>query len=305
MKRKLIKQANSAYTVTLPIKWVRENNLEAGTEIDVDLIDHDIVITVDRKPTKSEYTLKITSQNEYFIRVLLNNLYRKGYDKVTITYESKKQYIVIKDITKKLLLGFEITSHENNKVIIENITEPNDEKQEILLRRMFLMIKESLTLLQNDLKDKSFNNFTIVKENTEKVGAYDNFCRRNISKKKFSEKNVNFYWGLYNYLLLIQHSILHLYEHVPLNKTLKLSPSVIKIPPQLLHNFDQVYTGHFKKDITLIKRSNNKSNVLLNDVILKKTKKSPGEEAIILYYFGELARTIYLTSAPIIGILMS
>ena len=36
MKRKIIKQAGQAYTVTLPINWVRSFALDTKTEIDIE-----------------------------------------------------------------------------------------------------------------------------------------------------------------------------------------------------------------------------------------------------------------------------
>ena len=34
-ERKVIKQGNQAYTITLPIKWIRNNHIEAGDEINL------------------------------------------------------------------------------------------------------------------------------------------------------------------------------------------------------------------------------------------------------------------------------
>ena len=43
MKRKIIKQ-KSAYTITLPIEWIRDNNLTGADEIEVTNQNNDLVI---------------------------------------------------------------------------------------------------------------------------------------------------------------------------------------------------------------------------------------------------------------------
>jgi phosphate uptake regulator len=35
MKRKIIKQASQAYTITLPIEWIRKNNISEKSEVDL------------------------------------------------------------------------------------------------------------------------------------------------------------------------------------------------------------------------------------------------------------------------------
>ena len=53
--------------------------------------------------------------------------------------ETVKLNLIRKTVTQ-YLLGFEITETKNNYIVIENITEPKDEKSSVLAKRIFLQI---------------------------------------------------------------------------------------------------------------------------------------------------------------------
>ena len=46
MKRKVIKQASQAYTITLPIDWVRQNQISNKSEVDVTVSERSLIIGV-------------------------------------------------------------------------------------------------------------------------------------------------------------------------------------------------------------------------------------------------------------------
>ena len=44
MKRKVIKQANQAYTITLPIEWVRKNKISKNSEVDIQIREKTLMV---------------------------------------------------------------------------------------------------------------------------------------------------------------------------------------------------------------------------------------------------------------------
>ena len=186
--------------------------------------------------------------------------------------------------------------------MFESITEPSKEKQNVLLRRMFLLIKDSLQLLNEDLQQKQWNELTKIQHNTNKVDRYDNFNRRAIAKQHITEEKVNFYWTLSNYLHLIQRSILHLYESGNKNK-INLNPEQQKLYQILTDQFDKIYQAFFRRDINAINNTNIELKELLYQQIHPALTKAKGQTTVTLYYCGELARLMYLSNSPMIGIL--
>ena len=84
MKRKVIKQANQAYTITLPISWARENNLDKNSEVDLTAEGNALLIQTDSKVKGEVVKLEINKINQREIRMQLAALYARGADEIRI-----------------------------------------------------------------------------------------------------------------------------------------------------------------------------------------------------------------------------
>ena len=203
------------------------------------------------------------------------------------------------------MLGFEITEEGADYVIIENVTEPSEEKQEVLVRRMFLIIKDSFDLLNNDLQNQSFNNLASMVGKTKRLNKYNSFCRRNITKRKFNETKETYSWELYQKLLLIQHSLWHFYEVLNKEQPKKVSENILQLSKTAQNYYVQIYEAFFKKDIDLLLSILEKSKNSLYGAVHKEMKKSTGKESLILYYLGELYRLVYILVMPMTALLLT
>ena len=120
MKRKLIKQGLGGVTVTLPIKWIRELNLDAGAEVEVNETEQGILISSQalegKKKTKE---LFIKKEETGRLRTIISSLYRQGYDEITLNFETP---FSLNEITKMVesLLGYIITEQTDKRIIIKN-----------------------------------------------------------------------------------------------------------------------------------------------------------------------------------------
>ena len=73
---------------------------------------------------------------------------------------------------------------------------------------------------------------------------------------------------------------------------------------EILKNlFLDLEKGFFKEDIKIIEKVHNSANRLLYEKLLLEFKNVPKEQGALIYYISELARTIYLSTSPAIGIL--
>ncbi len=299
----MIKQGLGGVTLSLPIKWIRDHNLEGGDEIEIKEINEGLLLSVEGKKERKEISISLTAKDESSIRDQLNDLYRLGYDQITINYTDKKQVKLIEKIITSRLLGFEKTLEDEKKILIESVTEPNDEKEQVLLRRMFLLIKESFSLVEDNLKSGKLTCLEEIKTMNTKIGLYDNFNKRNIYKKRMVEARVNFYWNLYTDLLLIHQSLLHLVEGLN-NKPLRFSNNSLNYFYLISTYFNSVYDAFFKNDIKSIRETSLQLKELLYQKIQISLLKSSGTESLLLYYLGELSRLVYLTTMPISSIIV-
>ena len=95
MKRKLIQHGNSSLTVVLPRKWIKENNLSKGGEVDIDLSENNLVIgTEARYPSKA---LSINVQGmKYSLSRIVTACYKSGYDDIHINFSSHSELVIVK-----------------------------------------------------------------------------------------------------------------------------------------------------------------------------------------------------------------
>src|SRR3989338_3848322 len=206
MKRKLVQQGEATLMVSLPSKWIKDNEMQKGDSVDLEEHEGKLVLSKDLQGRKKERIIQLTSSTESAIRVAIVNAYRSGYDLVHINFQNHKQYTLIQKILKDYIFGFEIVHTDEKKCSIENITEPSPEQFDVLLQKIFDNTKSLLGFTRQRLQGAA------VKEDylaiTHRVHQYDNFCRRVISKTnkliriKFSLKKRLFLRVLNVYLKL-------------------------------------------------------------------------------------------------------
>ena len=141
MKRKIIRLGQATYVMSLPSKWIRESNLNKGDYIEVEEKDGNLIISTQKAAQRTEVTLDLHNFNERTIQNVLNQTYRKGFDVIRLKYATSEQLKSVRRITKETLLGFEVVKEEKGFCTLENIAEPSVEKYDVILRKLFLVIK--------------------------------------------------------------------------------------------------------------------------------------------------------------------
>jgi antitoxin component of MazEF toxin-antitoxin module len=304
MKRKLIKQGGSGLVAYIPKKWVDEKKLKAGDEIDFIEEADDLIISAKPKEDKKEIDLDFREEDPLFIKIIINDLYRSGFDRMIISYKTEEQFETVNETVNEYLLGFEITEKRDGKVIIENITLPEEEKQEVLLRRIFFILEDMFDIIGQKIESKKVNDKQIT-EDKRKIGQYDNFSRRNISKKKFYQESSSFYWMLYYHLYLISHNLYHLYGVLQENSRYKASKKILYNFSEIKKFYLEMQKGFFTKDLSKLKKINTAMNKFLYSPLQKDMQLSKNAEGLVLYYLAELIRLLYKTNTPVLGILLS
>ncbi len=304
MKRKLIKQGGSGLVAYIPKTWIDEKGLRPGDEVNFADEAGDLILSAKSNEEKKSIDLDFRNEDPIFIRIIINDLYRSGIDKMKIKYHSPQQLAIIDETVNNYLLGFEITDKDKSMVCIENITLPEDEKQGVLLRRIFFIIDDMFELIRQRIENGILIDDKEITEYKRKIGQYDNFSRRNISKKKFYQESSSFYWVLYGQLYLISHSLFHLYEILKKNPKYIPRKKVAETFAQLNKFYSLVTASFFKSDLETLKKMNVSMNRFLYDEIYGLIETSKGTESLVVYYLAEISRLLYKMNHPILGILL-
>ena len=294
MKRKVVKLGPATLVISLPSKWTKENNVQVGDEIEVQEQNKTLYIEATaRKKTAKEITIEITEENEHDLKHILTHVYRLGYDKITV---KGKNISDVKKMANALLMGFEITSRDNNECIIENITEPEDQKYATVLRRIFLTIKETQEFLKRSIQEGKFSK----EENEElrnQVDKYVFFCRRIIYRQSNKEDILN--WELLTFLMHIQHTHYYLYKYI-LEKGVKKDNALLPILKELQNYFDLFYQSYFSKDEKLIHKIQKMKDTYQFGKCLKLIDENKNH--VIYSYIREIFRLIQLGTSPVLSL---
>ena len=83
MKRKIIKLGQATFVASLPSKWIRAHHLDKGDYLDCIEQEGALVLSAKKIYPTREVTINLLDYHERSIRNVLNQTYRKGFDKKT------------------------------------------------------------------------------------------------------------------------------------------------------------------------------------------------------------------------------
>ena len=118
MKRKIVKQGAATLMVSLPSKWCKQFSIEKGDEVNMEATDSNLIISPKEIKIKSETEVTLTGLTESFIKTLIVNTYRMGYEKIKVNFSSDFQFRVLQEVIKTGLVGFDVIKKEKKYSII-------------------------------------------------------------------------------------------------------------------------------------------------------------------------------------------
>jgi phosphate uptake regulator len=279
MKRKLVKQGAATMMISLPAKWVRDNGLDKGDEVDLIEENNLIKIGTDSKEEKNVTTINVSGLGIITNRVLMS-YYIRGVDELEVIFTKPEE---IKDFQKRIvneLLGFEIIEQRQNKLVIKDIT--GTDKQDInnIIKRIFFILDSMGEELISGIENK--HDLSPIIEIDISVNKFVNFCLRNLNKHGYTKyRKTTYFYGIVSALEEIGDLYKKMAEKVtkkePIQKdelnNLKEIKFLLKDFEKLLFNFNKIDLVNFAK---------NYKNI--NEKISRKSEIST--------YLHELADTI-------------
>lgn len=250
MKRKVVAQGNQSLTLTLPIKWVREQQIKAGDEVDVNHSGSELIISKGTPKRGGTVQINVTTatNNSKLLRSLIFGAYRSGADEIEIHFEALE--LVDRDMgrvktikyiqdTVNLLIGVSIVEQTKNFCRIKDITGASEEEFDNILRRTFLLI---LSIGEQSLKafeEKDKEAFADVPLIYESIRKFTEYCMRLLGKYEYKEhENTGHFYATVICFDDISDAYRHLTKHFA---TSKLSPDVIKAFRDLNYFMRAVY----------------------------------------------------------------
>lgn len=294
MKRKLVQQGVSTLMVSLPITWVKEQELKKGDEVVCEEEEGNLVISKDRVTTKASLT--ITTSDPFLAKQIILNGYRKGYHRIALTLADQKHIDLVEELCHHNLLGFEVTKREGKHCIIEALSEPTPDQYPLILEKFFATFFDLFALVEEACEQKSTLNGASLTSLEERILKYSNFCRRLGACKtglKASFTSI--------FLNDMNHSQRELYHALKLLKLPKVSPRILALIVSIRELLMQIHQAYTRQDIAHIRLFlQHYSEVeTQGEALLKK-----GIEPFLVYRFLLSARQLYRAVSPLSGLLV-
>lgn len=297
MKRKLTKQ-KSAYTVTLPINWVRENNLNGSDEIEVTEQGNDILVSGSPNVKRATKELSFTNEKEHFIRILIENEYLRGTHELKINYNSSKTFSIIEKVVDNLI-GFEVTEVTENKCIVSETAMATEKEFESLLKRLLQSISSGIEFMIETFSKNNFEDIKTIEKIMDNTRKFSLFCRRVIHTSRIvTRQNETFFDLLHERLVILNYENYFMFLRLSKMKKEKINKDVLDFYNEVKKTY-----GLFKE--MLIKKTN-KNFEAINEIWEtnyftrgpKLLEKSNPYERIVLVHSINMIYLIFLIAQP-------
>ena len=186
MKRKLVKQGTATMMISLPSKWVKENKLDKGSEIEMTEEGADIKISaVAKKQDGIRREIYNLSKFDPLINRALISLYIRGSDEIELVFSTNDELKKLKKHVLEELIGFEIINQTQTKILIKDVTGIENQDVSVLIKRIFFILNSMAEELSGTLKRKE--NASHIAEIDSSVNRFVHFCLRLLNKKGYSD----------------------------------------------------------------------------------------------------------------------
>ncbi len=300
MQRKIVKQGKGAYTIVLPVDWVRRYRLTESDWINIEEKDEGkLIISCSLNDQPQQIAkLKITNNSELLIRLRLNHLYREGVNTIVIDYKNKKQEEIIKRIVEDLLFGFEISKESPSEITVECIAQSYPATGTIIVRNLFFVVKTLFEMINDNMKGSNKFSPDQIREQVRKADNYDNFSRRMILATHTKDMKTYSWCALYNYLKLCAHQL----QSFNLDLNGKPSSELNDIFVSLGYSFSNLEKAFFNNNYLAIENETLWLRDSFTALIKKELARAPRREILSLANLKELGRVMFFASSAMLAI---
>ena len=169
------------HVISLPSQWIKKYQIQKGDELHLQELENSVVVRTDKHPSSSkELEVDFRALHSMMIRGV-GAVYKAGYTRVKILYDTKDQLQKIEQILARTCVGFVITQQKENYVIIESITEEVGQGFENYLKRLFYSLESMNQELVEALSKNDSALLKAVIDKDDQINRIADFCRRVIN----------------------------------------------------------------------------------------------------------------------------
>ncbi|MBD3164543.1 hypothetical protein GF323_05035 [Candidatus Woesearchaeota archaeon] len=292
MRRKVIKQGNNTLTITLPREWTSKHGINAGDELDIDKLDNTLVISGHGEFKEKKIQVDITGLDRTTILVLLQGLYRFGYDKIEIICDDnmvvhhrvgKKKNVseLIYEITNRFV-GAEVVSASARRFVVKRIAEESMADFDTVLRRIFFLLNEMMDTFVDACKKGDLELMKTIEFKHVNIKKFINSCLRLLNKFGMPSPSKNcFYFNIISSISKAEDVIKNNSRYFVKYEMKSKTPMYFSLLGDIKEHVKMYYALFYKYDLRKIAKLNENRD-LFRERLFKCRKDLSKDENILI-----------------------
>ena len=206
-QRKLIQHGLSSLTVALPLKWLKERDLNKGDCVFIDIEGNKLILSTKESLSIDKISVNITKLDRTSLLLYIQSLYRFGYNEIEVTFDNpitkhyrKGEEVSISATIHKIVnrcIGAEVIEQSESRMLIKYIGKEEGEDFKAILRRAFLLINETAESLVEGIRKKDMNLLGTIEEKHDNINKFVTYCLRLLNKYGYPDvKQTCFYYHI-------------------------------------------------------------------------------------------------------------
>lgn len=183
-KRKVIKQANQAYTITLPIEWVRQNNIDKDSEVEVISSDKSLIISNTGKVEIKKAKLIIDNYDVRNLWSKFNAFYAAGVDEIEISSTEEISTLIREAIKEDI--GYALVSQGKGVYVVRDLGGGNNQNIDEVFKQVFQMVLMFYDSAIEDIFGDEVETKDSLMGRDEEINKFCLFLQRQINKMSYS-----------------------------------------------------------------------------------------------------------------------
>lgn len=297
MRRKVIQLARKTFVVSLPSKWVKQQGIKKGDEVDVEDKDSRLVINTKNEAVEQK-NIDVSALNTMLGRCI-GALYKGGYDEIEVRFETPEQLDIIQKVLMRTCIGLEIVKQGNKYLVAKEISKSEPEEFETVLRRTFLFLMNIAEESLEAMKNKKMNELKKLTFRDDTINRFTDFCRRIINKRRYDKSK-----GAPLYFIIEElekigdnyRDMCRYFREHPMNLTKKIE-EIYKETNALLREFYELF---YKFDFARVERFGIRKKEL-TEKIKRALMKAEKEEVMLLLYLDRITESLFDMSGPLMS----
>ena len=298
MKRKLIKQGAGGLTICLPKKWVEQQHLQPGHEINIEEEQGKLYLTAEHKPTLLKQEIIIDNHSYHFLQRLLTNAYKKGIDELKLIFKKEIPLEIINQTLSTLTVGYEVTDVGKAYCLIQSFSSEEEQNIGISIRKCFFLVKDMHRILLEDIKNKSREQEDKINALNDNVRKLTNYAIRTTSKRIKDNNLIQYHSFIFSNLSLYSIKLTYIYQHCLDEK--KINPTTLKLLQELFHLFECMYEAYYRKELPYLQKA-----LEIKEQMVKELDKNIDERnGKIMLQISMAMRCVHDSIGALMGLIM-